>query len=89
MDQIKTLLINVIETQGQLTASISQGMSNADGEECTRQKIINLPVIEPACCQECWIDQLLAELSDVSGAFAWKYFHSEACTADHKEATDA
>lgn len=89
MDQVQTLQLSAIETDGKLSVSIHQGTSNEDGQECSRRKVLVLPVIEDACCQECWLDQLLAEVADVASGFAWSYFHSEACGQDHEEPADA
>lgn len=89
MDQIRTLQLNAIETDGKIQVSLFQGISSEDGAECSRRKLIELPADPAVCCQDCWEDMILAEVSEVGESVAWTYFHSEACGDDHKETADA
>ena len=89
MDQVKTLMVNVLETDGKVSIAISQGIALEDGSECTRTKHIKLPSDPSVCCNDCWMDQVLVEASEVGESVAWKYFHSEACGHLDKESADA
>lgn len=89
MDIIRTLQVSVLESEGNISVSLHQGVNSEDGMECSRRKVLSMPVSQEMCCQDCWMDMVLAEALDTHYHVAWTYFHSEACSDHHKESTDA
>ncbi|HEM61267.1 MAG TPA: hypothetical protein ENO24_03165 [Chloroflexi bacterium] len=89
MDIVRTLQVSVLESDGNISISLHQGVNYEDGMECSRRKVLSLPANSMVCCQNCWMGEVLAEALDTHESIAWTYFHSEACSDDHKESADA